>query len=66
VGSVAVNNFSSVSAFLENTSAALWDFENSVLVGPPQVGTLQYYRKIYSDVSGKSDAGFEITITDYW
>ncbi|KAI9762580.1 MAG: Lysophospholipase 1 [Geoglossum simile] len=66
VGSVAVTNFSSVSSILNGTSGPLWEFSNSILKGPEQIDTTEYYNEIYSNITGKNDAGFNISITDYW
>ncbi|KAH0565723.1 hypothetical protein GP486_000887 [Trichoglossum hirsutum] len=66
VGSVAISNFSSVSSILNGEFGSLWEFSNSVLKGPEQIGTKEYFNQIFSNVTGKSDAGFEISITDYW
>jgi lysophospholipase len=63
VGSVAANNFSTVSTLL---GGPLWAFENSILQGPAALRTAEYYGQIQEDVSSKRDAGFEVTITDYW
>jgi len=66
VGSVAVSNFSSVSSILSGTFGSLWGFNNSILRGPEQIDTTEYYSQIYGNVTGKSNAGFDISITDYW
>lgn len=77
VGSLYTNNFTTVSNILKqngNSPAAsdLWQFENSILEGPDASGLLQvissakYYADLVSDVEGKKDAGFNVSITDYW
>lgn len=65
-----------------NDLGTLWQFSNSILkgmlprnklhglfynfVGPAELSITQYYSNIYDDVNGKSAAGFNTTITDYW
>lgn len=70
-GSIFVNNFTSVTALRDDNTGTVWNFNNSILEGPAQDGiqllnTAQYYQNIQDSVSGKSDAGFDTTITDYW
>lgn len=70
-GSVFLNNFTSVTALRDDNTSSVWDFSNSILTGPKQEGiqvlnTAQYYQHIGDAISGKADAGFETTITDYW
>ncbi|KAF7514107.1 hypothetical protein GJ744_004432 [Endocarpon pusillum] len=70
-GSIFVNNFTTVTALRDDTSATVWNFDRSILEGPKQEGiqllnTAQYYQDILDTVSGKGDAGFETTLTDYW
>lgn len=76
VGSLYTNNFTSVQAILDddlatNGSGSLWQLGNSILEGP-STGSIQlldtagYYITIQDQVHGKSEAGYNITITDYW
>ena len=70
VGSIFVNNYSTISNLLDDGSTSVWHFDNSVIEGPdtrgPQIlSTADYYGKLFSDVHGKSD-DFETTLTDYW
>jgi lysophospholipase len=70
-GSIFVNNFTSVTALRDDNAGTVWNFNNSILEGPTKEGiqilnTAQYFQSIGDAVSGKSDAGFETTITDYW
>ncbi|KAL3477393.1 lysophospholipase catalytic domain-containing protein [Aspergillus californicus] len=64
VGSIYVNNFTTVSRLMSEDAGGVWDFSNSVLVGPEQVSN--YYRQLVDDVAGKADEGFQVSITDYW
>jgi lysophospholipase len=71
VGSIFMNNFSTVTALRNNKPGSLWEFGNSILEGPDTGGiqvldTVEYYTTLIHEIDGKSDAGFEITITDIW
>ncbi|KFY18876.1 hypothetical protein V493_08281 [Pseudogymnoascus sp. VKM F-4281 (FW-2241)] len=72
VGSIYANNFSSV-ATLQNGSpgSSVWKFGNSIFKGPKESGlsilnTAEYYKNIKNQVDSKKNAGFEVSITDYW
>ncbi|KAL4882306.1 lysophospholipase catalytic domain-containing protein [Aspergillus karnatakaensis] len=64
VGSIYVNNFTTVSNLMAGQSGGVWDFTDSILVGPE--GEDDYYRELLDDVGGKADEGFQVSITDYW
>ncbi|GAQ05301.1 lysophospholipase [Aspergillus lentulus] len=49
-GSVYLNNFTTISSLQTNTFATPW----------------QYYEEIVQAVAEKNDAGYPITITDFW
>jgi len=72
VGSVYINNFSTVTALRDGSSgSSLWQFGNSILKGPESNGlsianTADYYNVLVDDVDSKAEAGYETTITDYW
>ncbi|MCJ1471751.1 Lysophospholipase 1 [Lambiella insularis] len=73
VGSIFVNNFTTISGLLNNdNSSSLWEFGNSIFEGPATGGlqlfdTTEYFNTIYDDVQGKANAGgFNTSITDYW
>ncbi|KAH0537489.1 Lysophospholipase 1 [Glutinoglossum americanum] len=71
VGSIFVNNFSTVAALQYAGPGSVWQFGNSILEGPSKGGiqllnTADYYKDIADMVGSKSDAGFNTTITDYW
>ncbi|PNS21739.1 Lysophospholipase 1 [Sphaceloma murrayae] len=76
VGSLYINNFTSVQDILDRNqnvsgSGSLWKFENSVFEGPDTgaiqlLSTASYYQTLVDQVSGKSDAGYNTTVTDYW
>jgi lysophospholipase len=71
LGSLYMNNFTSVSSLQTNALGTPWQFSNSILKGPDDGGALissalQYYGQLSSAVGGKGDAGFPITLTDLW
>lgn len=71
VGSMFVNNYTTVSDLQADTSGSVWEFGNSVLEGPSSDGiqlfsTAEYYGDINSDIQGKRDAGYDTSITDIW
>lgn len=71
VGSIYMNNFSSVPSLQTQEEGAVWQFGNSIFEGPANgpiqvVDSAQYFSNIKDAVSAKSDAGFATTITDYW
>jgi lysophospholipase len=71
VGSIYINNFTTIGALQGETSGSVYEFGNSVLEGPEESGiqifnTAEYYADLVSDVSGKADAGFDTSLTDLW
>ncbi|KAJ5825636.1 hypothetical protein N7474_002774 [Penicillium riverlandense] len=69
VGSIYLNNFSDVTSLRD--SETVWQFQNSIFSGPEHgfdfgVSTVKYYSQLDDAVSGKSDAGYNVSITDYW
>ena len=71
VGSVFVNNFTTISNLQADTSGSVWELGRSILEGPSKSGTAllqtgEYYKRIARDVDGKYDSGFDTSITDYW
>ncbi|KAL9614257.1 MAG: hypothetical protein Q9167_001213 [Letrouitia subvulpina] len=71
VGSIFMNNYSSISGLLNDPSSTVWRFENSIFEGP-KTGSIQlfdsakYFTTIQDEVSDKGDAGFNTSVTDYW
>ena len=73
VGSIYVNNFTTISALLDDsgTAGSVWEFGNSIFEGPDKGGlqvldSAEYYTDIEHEVSAKKDAGFNTSVTDYW
>jgi lysophospholipase len=64
VGSIYMNNATTVSELLSEDTGSVWEFSDSILSGPPNAD--QYYRQLINDVNSKSDAGFQTSLTDYW
>ena len=70
VGSIYVNNFTTISALLNDNTSSVWHFGNSIFEGPDQGGiqalsSTEYYSTIYSEVQSKTN-DYVTTITDYW
>ena len=72
VGSIYTNNFSSVQDLRDGSlNSPVWQFGNSILEGPNDDGvqllsSVDYWSTIESEVSDKQDAGFNVSLTDYW
>jgi lysophospholipase len=74
VGSIFVNNFTSVQAILDANAAgtgSLWAFDRNIVEGPKTqsrtvVSTASYFRDLYNQVQEKRHAGFEASVTDFW
>lgn len=71
VGSMYINNFSTIESLQSTSNSGVWQFQNSIFEGPDDGGiqvldSASYYRDIYDAVSDKADAGYETSITDYW
>lgn len=67
LGSVFLNNFTTISNL--QSSKNLWDLENSVLAPEGSlrvVSNAVYYKGLIDDVQEKEDAGFDVSLTDYW
>ncbi|TVY88919.1 Lysophospholipase [Lachnellula willkommii] len=72
VGSIYSNNFSSVEDLRDGSKgSSVWQFGNSIFEGPDNDGiqvlsSVDYYHDIVNEVSDKENAGFNVSITDYW
>ncbi|RDA88904.1 hypothetical protein CP532_5509 [Ophiocordyceps camponoti-leonardi (nom. inval.)] len=64
VGSMYANNFSTVQSMVD--SDRIWQFDRSILKGPPHLSAIKYYKDIFGDVEDKKKGGFETSITDYF
>ena len=71
LGSIYVNNFTTIGALQAEDKSNVWEFGNSMLKGPARKGisifnTATYYDDVVKAVNSKSNAGFMTTVTDYW
>ena len=73
VGSIFVNNFTTISGLLNNPNnvSSVWEFEQSIFEGPAMskiqlLSSAQYFDHVYDAVGDKADADFNTSITDYW
>ncbi|KAF3925245.1 Lysophospholipase [Dactylellina cionopaga] len=74
VGSLSLNNFTSVEAIVNSTpdqTGSLWQFQDSIFAGPEEsavqtVHGSSYYKTLVDLVNSKSDAGFNTSLTDLW
>jgi len=72
VGSMFANNYSSVEMMRDGVDgSSLWKFEDTIIGGPDESGisilnTADYWGDIRDQVDAKRDAGFEVSMTDYW
>ncbi|KAL2870210.1 lysophospholipase family protein [Aspergillus lucknowensis] len=71
VGSIYINNFTTISSLQTTEDGDVWQFQNSIFEGPDEGGiqlfdSVGYYRDIYDQVQHKEDANYETSITDYW
>jgi lysophospholipase len=71
LGSIYVNNLTTIDALQTQANGSVWEFGNSIFEGPAEGGlqilnSADYYEDIRDMVKEKSDAGYNTTITDYW
>ncbi|KAG8533168.1 Lysophospholipase 1 [Bacidia gigantensis] len=71
VGSVFVNNFSTISSLQNENTGSVWEFGNSIFKGPDKgsiqlLDSAQYYDNVADTVDDKKNAGFNTSVTDYW
>lgn len=71
LGSIYINNFTSISDLQTYEDGSVWQLGNTILEGPDTGGiqlfdSVGYWDDINDEVSSKSDAGFPTSITDYW
>ncbi len=70
VGSIMLNNFSTVTALPDGSpDSSIWQFSNSIFKGPKESGigvfnTASYWKDVIEAVATKDDAGFETSLTD--
>lgn len=66
VGTISLNNFTSVQKILKDGD--IWDLEHSIINygGWNVAKTYKYYKGLSDDLNKKEDAGFEVSLTDTW
>ncbi|EAW09994.1 lysophospholipase family protein [Aspergillus clavatus NRRL 1] len=72
VGSVYINNFTTIQQLQAGGDTGdLWQFSTNILEGPKAkhlqlLSTADYWKHLADAVDGKRQAGFNISLTDYW
>lgn len=71
LGSIFINNFTTIDQLQTHQPGAVWQFGNSILEGPDSGGiqlfdSASYYKDLADAVDGKQSAGFDTSITDIW
>ncbi|KAF1997388.1 lysophospholipase [Amniculicola lignicola CBS 123094] len=72
VGSIYSNNFTTVQAIIDQPNGgSVWQLGQSIIEGPKTGGiqllnTAEYYNNLHDSVNSKEDAGYDVTLTDYW
>ena len=71
LGSLYLNNFTSVSSLQTDNLRTPWESLNFMLEGPDDGGALlsyaiKYYGELVTAMAQNSDAGYPTTITEFW
>ncbi|KAG0159227.1 hypothetical protein PDIDSM_6748 [Penicillium digitatum] len=71
LGSIYINNFTTIEKLQTHSEGAVWQFGNSIFEGPDTGGvqlfdTVGYYKDLAEAVEAKKNAGFELSLTDMW
>lgn len=71
VGSMYINNFTTIDQLQTHQPGAVWQFGNSILEGPDTGGfqlfdSADYFTELADAVNAKQHAGFATSITDLW
>ena len=71
VGSIMVNNYSTVTGLRDDKTGNVWELQNSIFKGPDSGGiqalsSAGYYDDLSDEVDRKKNAGFNTSVTDYW
>ncbi|KAJ6140605.1 hypothetical protein N7470_010401 [Penicillium chermesinum] len=71
LGSIWVNNFTTISDLQTTSDGDLWQLSSSIFSGPDKGGlhifdTVDYYKNLVDEVDDKKDAGYETAVTDLW
>lgn len=72
VGSIYMNNFTTIGALQGDPSDTVWELQETVFEGPAKssafsfVSTAEYFVDLNDQVDSKESAGYPTSITDYW
>ncbi|KAJ5979061.1 hypothetical protein N7501_002403 [Penicillium viridicatum] len=71
LGSIYINNFTTIDKLQTHTDGSVWQFGNSIIEGPDTGGiqlldSAGYYKDLAEAVEAKKKAGFDTTLTDIW
>ncbi|KAJ5130310.1 uncharacterized protein N7515_006349 [Penicillium bovifimosum] len=71
LGSIFINNFTTIDKLQTHKAGAVWQFGNSIIKGPDTGGiqlldSASYYKDLAEAVDAKKKAGFETSLTDIW
>ncbi|KAJ5480729.1 Lysophospholipase [Penicillium diatomitis] len=71
LGSIYINNFTTVSSLQTTEPGSVWQFGNSILKGPDTGGiqlldSASYYKDLADAVQSKVDAQYNTSLTDVW
>ncbi|KAJ5774089.1 hypothetical protein N7457_008985 [Penicillium paradoxum] len=71
LGSIYINNFTTIDDLQTHKDGAVWQFGNSIIEGPDTGGlqlldSVGYYRDLAEATEGKKKAGFDTSLTDIW
>ncbi|KAI5809280.1 lysophospholipase [Pyronema omphalodes] len=65
LGSVVLNNFTTIHDLQH--SQRLWNLKHNILAPEGFYNIIDtYYNRIHDEVTDKGDAGFDVSLTDYW
>ncbi|KAJ5507490.1 hypothetical protein N7527_009633 [Penicillium freii] len=71
LGSIYINNFTTIDKLQTHTDGSVWQFGNSIIEGPDTGGiqlldSAGYYKDLADAAEAKKNAGFDTTLTDIW
>ncbi|CAG8289402.1 unnamed protein product [Penicillium salamii] len=71
LGSIYINNFTTIDKLQTHKDGAVWQFGNSIIEGPDTGGiqildSASYYKDLAEAVESKKKAGFDTSLTDIW
>lgn len=71
LGSIYINNFSTISDLQTYKEGDVWQLSSSIISGPDTGGlhildTADYYKNIADEIEDKENAGYDTAITDLW